>query len=79
MKRLNANISSTEAAFEQTPKVFQPVRVNASLRVALRMVDYLVLIFVTQFVVRFERVRENVRSFFDVLANGPSVERSKMP
>ena len=63
MKRLNTNIGSTKTAFKQTLKVFQSVSVDASLRVALGMVNDFVLIFVAKFVVGFQRIRENIAPF----------------
>ena len=41
MERLNRNISPFEAALQETPKVFNAVRVNLTINVLLRMVNHL--------------------------------------
>src|SRR5260370_912636 len=69
MKRLNANIRSLESAFEQAPEVLQSIRVNAAFGVALCMVNDLVQILVTEFIVRFQRIGKNLRAFGDMLAH----------
>src|SRR5207302_5716132 len=42
MKRLDAHIRTLDAALQQRPKVFQSVRVDMALSIALRMVNHLV-------------------------------------
>src|SRR5436309_3411367 len=51
MKRFNVYICSFNRSLEQAPKVFQTVRVNVPFRVALRVIDHIVDIFVRKLVV----------------------------
>src|SRR5947209_8056574 len=69
MKRLNVYIRAFQGAFEQTPKVFQTVCVNVSLRVALSMVDHATVVIALKIVVRHKRIRANRRAFFNVFPN----------
>src|ERR1035437_9604061 len=69
MKGLDVDICAPNAAFKQTPEVLQAVRVDVALRVALRMVDHLMDVFVSQLFVRAELVCMNLRAFLDVLTN----------
>src|ERR1044072_5586480 len=69
MKRFDTDVSAFDSALEQTPKVFESVRVNMPFRVALGVVDNLVRIFVGQAVVGHERISINGRTFLDVLSH----------
>ena len=69
MKRFDVHVRPFDAALEQRPKVFKAVSVDVSLSVRNRMVDYVVNLFVGQFVVGTKLVRNNLRAFFHVGAN----------
>lgn len=63
------NVGALDGSLEQTPKVLQPVRVNAPLNVSLRMVDDLVLVFVSQGRVTAVLVRLKFGTFEHILAD----------
>src|ERR1700693_660702 len=63
MKGFDRNISSFDAAFEQTPKVFQSVSMDVPFGVRLSVIDYVVNIFIVQFVVRAKLVGNYFRPF----------------
>src|SRR5439155_7723255 len=69
MKRFNANIRALNSTLEQRPKVFQSVRVDVSFRVALRVVDHLMRVFVRQSLVRAKSVGDYFRTFLHMLSD----------
>ena len=69
MKRFNAHIRSFDTALEQRPEVFQPVSVNVAFRVALRVVNDLVDVFVIEFRVRAKSIRDYFRTLLHMFAH----------
>src|SRR5437762_7505904 len=68
MKRFNVHVCSSQCSLEQRPEVFESVGVNVAFCVALRVINHVVYVFISQFVVGLEGVRVNFRAFFDMLA-----------
>ena len=69
MKRLYVYIRPANGAFQKRPKIFKSVRVNVPFRVALRVIDHMMDIFVRQLVVGLQRIRVNSRTFLNALSN----------
>jgi hypothetical protein len=69
MKRFNAYIRPFDSALQERPEVFQSVRVDVPFRVALRVIDYLMRVFVRQSFVRAKSVGYYFRTFLNVLAD----------
>src|SRR4051794_32957109 len=70
MKRLDAHIRSLDSTLEQAPKVFKSIRVDVAFGVALRVIYHIVNVFVRELVVRAQLISVNLRSLFNVFANG---------
>ena len=51
MKRFNIHIRPSQGTLEKRPEVFESVDVNMSLRVALRMVNHVVNVFIRELVI----------------------------
>jgi hypothetical protein len=76
MKRLYANISPLECAFQKRPKILKAVSVNVAVRVANRMVNHAPVVIHFEIVIGHERIGANRRACFDVLANVAAKLRS---
>src|SRR5258708_37608849 len=69
MKQFDINVSSLESAFEEAPEVFQSVRVDLPINVALRMVHNRVPVSVViEPVIRCEVVRVDRAACLDMSA-----------
>jgi hypothetical protein len=58
MERLDTNVRSLESALEETPKVFQAVRVNLAINVPLGMVNHAVRVIAAQTFIGLQSVSE---------------------
>src|SRR5205807_3500023 len=69
MERLNTNVSPANAALEQTPKVFQSVRMNVAASVGFGMVNDIVNVIRGKAIVGTQRIRMHLRANLNALAN----------
>src|SRR5258707_4042263 len=69
MKRFNAHIGSIDAALQERPEVFDPVRVNLTVNILLSMVDHVMRVFILKFGIRRKGVTVNSRSGLNVASN----------
>src|SRR6266404_7006568 len=69
MKRLHTYISSTDAALEQAPEVFEPVRVDVPLGVTNRVINYVVRVITGKAIVGLESIGVNLGAFKNVFPN----------
>jgi hypothetical protein len=58
VKRLNANVCTSDAALQQTPKVLNAVRVNLTVNVLLRVVNHLMNVVGVQTAITLPTIRE---------------------
>jgi hypothetical protein len=63
MKWLNANMRSFDAPLQETPKVFDAVRVNITARVLFRMVNHLMDVLSIKAIVRPPGIVEQFAPF----------------
>jgi hypothetical protein len=69
VKRLNADIGSSDSPLQQGPEVFKSVGVDMASGVAHGMIYHVVNVIVSQSLVGLQRVGVNLRAFGNVLAN----------
>src|SRR5262249_54910574 len=67
MEGFNAHVSPSDSPFEKRPKILEAVSVNVSLRVALRVIYYIVNVFLLQSGVRRERIGKEFRAGRDLI------------
>ena len=69
MERFDRYMRPLDCPLEQAPVIFQPVRVDVALNVALRMVNHLMDVFRAKARVGRQSIGEHLRTLFDVIAD----------
>src|SRR5229473_7784970 len=69
MKGFDVHIGAVKHPFEETPKVFQSVRMDMASCVGFKMVDDLMRVVIREAIVRAQRISVNGRAFLHDLTN----------